>query len=1165
MQLTALSKSRRLRPGLVTKTLLVMKLTSFLLLAICLNVQASTYGQKVTLVLKNAPLEKAFAEIKKQTGYSIFYNYRLLKNAKPVSISVRDANIEEVMKACLRDQSLDFEIDEGSIVITSSPTHLEKPVLSPVPAALTPISGTITDEKGQPLAGASITIRGTSKGMVTDEKGAFTIDAEEGAMIDVSLVGYKSYSFKASAGKSVSVILHLALSDMNDVVVVGYGTQKKENLTGAVGVIKSTVLTDRPTSSPANLLQGLAAGLTVTTQGSYPGAGANIKIRETSTWMGGSSPLFVIDGFVRDASVFATINPADIDNISLLKDAASAAIYGIKGGNGVILVTTKHGVADKTAISYNASYTMNTREITPRRMNAFDAYTFADQAYDQKNIPSTDPSYYSADELAYFKTHSYDWLKDTWQNPWNTSHHLSMSGGSKSTRYYVSGGFLRQQGATSNSFYKYNIQAKLDGQISKRLSYSLNFTSEWDNGSRPFWAYDYGDPNLSNIYNRLLMVTPGRPSFINGLPVANFDNTNTANLAKGAGGYIQPSNNYITPTFQLKYDIPGITGLSAKGTFAYNSYNSYSKNWSNAPYIYYFKTAGANNHIVTDQLDSSLAGGYKILDQAQTAGIGAPTQLSETYIQSSNYQLDLMLNYEHSFGLHNISAFGGYEQSAYQGHWSTTTDNNYSNTSYQQINGGSSSSTDWNVQGDEYQPTGFSSWLGRIDYNYNSKYMLGVTFRADGSYIFPPNKRWGYFPSFSGAWNVAKEDFFQNFTKYLDVAKVRASYGITGTDNTAPWQWQQTYNFNANSGVYLGSGVPPSTTLGSTINPDITWERNHNYDIGLDLSMPKRLFGATFDWWNKRTTDILGSRIASVPSTVGASLPAVNYGIASAQGFELSLSHENTIGQVYYRVAVNWSVSSNKYVKVDQAADVRGYMNLLGQPINGMIEGYQSEGIIRTQADVNKILAANGPNFTLLGNKPQPGMIMYKDLRGPLGTDKPDGLVDYNDYGPISFNGVPRINYGFNFAVGYKGFELSAIFSGLAHYQVMPTNVYYTRPLPGNDNLSVWKNAWTPATAATATMPSAIMNDWQGTSNTEQNSTFWLMNGSLLRLKSLTLNYNLPARLFRNSQIKAARIYFNGDNLYEWNHTKDWDPEMGGDFRTYPVLKGFTFGFNASF
>lgn len=1168
--LTQLSKSMKLNAFLMAmrcpwprKMLLVMKLTTLIMLVALLECSAKVYSQKINLDETNSSLKKVLNQINKQTGYVFFYDSKDVQN-KSVTIHLKDASIDEALKECLKNQSLTYKKVNNNIVLQQIEKAVDNVVTS-LNVSPVKISGQVFDTKNIPLAGVTISVKGSQAIAISDASGKFNIEVPDGnATLVFSFVGYVKKELQVTPGTPMLVKMEADVSGLSEIVVVAYGTQKKENLTGAIGVIKSSALENRPTSSPANLLQGLSPGVTVTTQGSYPGASANIKIRESSTWQGGTDPLYVIDGFVRDATTFSTINPADIDNISILKDAASTAIYGIRGGNGVVLITTKHGVANKTFISYNASYTMNNREITPRRMNAFDAYTFANEAFAQKGLPANDPSYYTPDELDYFKTHSYDWLKDTWRNPWNTSHNLAVSGGSQAARYYISAGYFQQEGATSNSFRKYNLTAKIDGQISERWSYNLNIQSEWNNGSRPFWAYDYGDFNLSNMYNRLLMVNPGRPSFINGLPVGNFDNTNTANLAKGNGGYTKPSGNNITPVFQLKYDIPGITGLSAKGTFAYNTTNNYTKAWRNAPYIYYFQTGGDHNHIVTDKLDLTRSGGYQILDQAQISGIGAPTELQESYSQSSNYQLDLMLNYDRSFGLHNISAFAGYEQSAYRGHYSNIWDDNYSNPNYQQINGGSTNSTDWYIRGDQNQPTGFASYFGRVDYNYASKYLLGFTMRADGSYIFPANKRWGYFPAVSAGWNIANENFFANYTKVLDVLKLRFSYGITGTDNTAPWQWQQTYNFNANSGIYIGSGLPPSTTLGSTINPNITWEKNHNYNLGLDFGMPKRILTGTVDLWYKKTTDILGARVASVPSTVGASLPAVNYGIASARGIELSLSHERHINDFFYRVSGNWSYSANKYLKVDQAASVRGYQNLIGQPINGVIWGYVSDGIIRTQQDVDNILKANGPNFTIFGSKPQPGMLIYKDIRGPLGTDSPDGKIDGNDQQIISKNGVPRVNYGFNFTFGWKGLNLTAVFAGLGRYDIMPTDVYYRRPLPGNDNLTIWKSAWTPQTASSATMPSPIMTDWQGTSNSEVSSTFWLKNGAFLRLKSLIVDYSLPASLLAKIKVKAVKVYFSGENLYQWNHVSDWDPELGGDFRMYPVLRGFTCGLNVT-
>ncbi|TWF45717.1 TonB-linked SusC/RagA family outer membrane protein [Chitinophaga polysaccharea] len=1139
-----------------------MKLTAVLMLFALLQLHAVGFSQSITISAKRITLEKAFHLIEQQTPYSFLWNGKVLNQSQVINLHVKEATLAQVMDLCLKGFNLSYRL-KNNVVMIEKARLPDQTNITGEREKIIEVSGTIYDEHGIPVPGVAVAIKGTSRGILTDNNGHFVLKAKEGDEVIATMIGYKPFSFKAGEGQQLKIQLVPSVSELGEAVVVGYGTQRKENLTGAIGIIKGAALQDRPTSSPANLLQGLIPGLTVVTQGSYPGASSNIKIREASTWAGSTDPLYVIDGFVRDAATFAALNPADVDNISVLKDAASAAIYGIRGGNGVILVTTKQGTAEKTVISYSGSYTVNTRTAVPRLMNAYENYSFVNDALKQQNVPATDPRIYSPDELEYFKTHSYNWLKDTWINPWNTSHNLSVSGGSKVARYYISGGYFRQQGATANNFYKYNLLAKMDGMITARLSYNLTLNGEWDNGSRPYWAYDGGDMNLANMYSRLLMVNPGRPSFINGMPVGNMDNTNTANLALGNGGYTKPNNSRITPSFQLKYDIPGIPGLSAKGIFSYNNTNSYTKSWRQAPYIYYFKTAGAHSHIITDQLDSSIAGGYKVLDQAQSAGIGATTGLSESYAQTSNYQLDLMLNYVHTFGNHNISMTGGYEQAAYKGHHSEVSANNFPNPAYQQMNGGSQNPQDWGIGGDIYQPTAFASWLGRMDYNYRSKYMLGITFRADGSYIFPPNKRWGYFPAVSAAWNIAREGFFSGWAHGVDLLKLRLSYGVTGTDNTGPWQWQQAYNFKANSGQYIGNGLVPAVGMGGSVNPDITWEKNHSYNGGLDIGMENRLLSGSVDVWYKKTTNILGTRNASVPNTVGASLPAVNYGIAAAHGIEISLNHESHIGQLAYRLGVNWAASSNKYIQVDQAANVRDYQNKLGNPINGQITGFICEGIIRTQDDVDRILKEHGSGFTILGNKPRPGMLMYKDLRGPLGVDTPDGKIDDNDKTTLAYNGTPRVNYGVNVGVNWKGFDIAVVFSGLANYQILPAEYFYRRPYPGNNNMLMWKDAWTPETANTATMPSAAMSKSFGVINADQPSDFWLVNGAFLRLKSLVVNYNLPAKWFKNSQIRAARAYFSGENLYQWKHNKDIDPEMT-NWQIYPILKSFTFGVNVT-
>ncbi|MEX6688325.1 TonB-dependent receptor [Danxiaibacter flavus] len=1122
--------------------------------------------KKVTLIVQNQKLETAINMLEEQVGIKFNYSSRVIDINKKVSFSLSNMTLKSLLDGYFKTIGIGYKLVNNHIVLFEENSSDLLDVLHGAVFADN-INGRVVDENGNPVNAASITIKGTTRGTTTNEKGEFTLRAETGDVLEIISLNFtpSSYIVK-SHDKDILITLTAVIGDLADVVVIGYGVQKKEALTGAIGVIKASQLGDRVSASPATLLQGLTPGVNVMQSGGYPGAGAGIKIREVASWNGTTDPLFVIDGIIRDKNVFAALNPADIDNISILKDAASASIYGMQAGNGVVLVTTKRGSSEKTQISYSGSYTFNKPTVIPGRMSAYDNFAFHNSILSQRNIPQTDPQYYTPDELEYFKTHSYDWLANTWQTPNNTNHLLSVSGGSKAIRYYVSGGYLSQNGATSNSYNKYNLIAKLDGQINSSLSFMLDLNASWDNGSRPYWPADGGALNLGNTYNRILMVIPSRPDFINGLPVGNLDNTNVANLAKGAGGYIRPANNYLSPTFQLKYNIPGIKGLSAKGVFAYNTYNGYSRTFANAPYIYYFKTAGEHKHIITDQLDSSRAGGYKVLDGAVVAGTGAPQQLSETWQKNSNYQLDLMLNYARAFGKHNISGFIGYEQLSGKGQIISGRAAYYNNIDYQQIDGGSTSSVNRYVSGNQQNLNGQASYFGRLDYNYDGRYMIGVTFRADGSYIFPPDKRWGYFPAASAAWNISNESFFQAYKKTIDYLKLRVSYGLTGSNNTNPWQWQQAYNFKASSGAYIGNSMTPGISLGGTTNPNITWEKNYNTNVGIDIALPDRLVSATVEYWYKKTTDILGARNASVPATVGATLPAVNYGQASAKGWEINVNHEKQFDDFFYKAGINWSTSSNKYLLVDQPTSVRSLDNKIGNPVNGLITGYVSEGIIRTQAQADAILAKT-PGFTTFGYKPQPGMLLYKDIRGPYGKDTPDGIIDANDQIPISYNSVPRINYGFNITAGWKNIQVTAIFAGMAKYDIMPVQTFARDPytLQGYNTLSMWKDAWTPQTAETATLPSAAMNDVSGMSNAEVQSTFWLTNGAFLRFKTLLINYNLPAKWFKNTQLQSARFYFNAENLFCWNHTGYYDPELGGDFRLYPLMKNFTFGANINF
>lgn len=1115
----------------------------------------------VSLTGKQIPMKDAMNEIEKQTGYLFVYDSSVLELNRKISVDMKKARIEQVLTELLKGSHLKYVIENRNIMLMGKDTDL---AVSATGQDGILINGKIVDSKGQPVVGVSIAEQGKPNAQRSDDTGHYRIKASPNAILVFSYLGYKTIYRPIDGKNKIDVTFDSDVKDLEEVVVVGYGTVKKENLTGSVATVKSAVLADRVTASAATLLQGVTPGVTVLQSSSSPGGGASIKIREASTWQTSNvDPLIVIDGIQKSTRDFALLNPADIDNISVLKDAASSAIYGIKAGNGVILVTTKNGVAGKPRISYGAAFSTRKPTMFPEYMNAYDLASIVNETYRVKGYDSSNPAWYTDDELDYFKTHSYqnEWKDAVWMNnPTDQVHNLSVGGGSGDYRYYVSGSYLKQNGATNNHYDKYTMLAKMEGKVFEGLDFSLNMNAAWDKKDRPYWAYGNED-NLRGLIARAMgSAGPFRPPFINGLPTGNMDNTNMASLARGDGGTVLADGNTFNPTFELRYKFPTITGLTAKARGSYYMENTHDRTLALAPYIYYFKTKGEHNHIIGDEFD------YKIIDAAQTAGAGSSQRLVTKYGRRNFFQLNGQLEYNRSFGLHQLSALAGYEYIRSKGDYMQTTVDGFPNLGNTEIDGSLGREDEkkrW-VEGTRNNLWAQSSFISRVDYNYDQRYLLGVTFRADGSYKFPPKQRWGYFPSVSAAWNISRESFFETYADKINLLKLRASWGITGSDNTDPWQWQQNYNYASSSGMIFNGMVVPSTSLGGTINPNITWEKNRNIGAGIDLGLFNNLITLTVDYWTKRTTDILGKREASVPDEVGANLPAMNYGIVSANGWEFQLGHQQTIGDWHYRIAGNISFSNNKIVQMDQAAAIRDYENKLGKPVNGDFFGFVSEGIIRTQGDVDRILQEHGKDFTIFGVKPQPGMLMYKDLRGPAGVDSPDGKIDDYDKQFIGWNGIPRLNYGLSLGLDWKQFDLSAIIAGFGRYQGYARGNWFL-PNGNYGNQTYWKDMWTIDNPNGKLPSGAWQGDVMGVNNVNQNSTFWLQNRSFARLKNVTLGYNF--KVDKLKPVSALRVFVSGENLFEWV-AGDWkrysDPELG-DGGAYPILRSFTAGVNVSF
>ncbi len=1148
------------------KTIRVMKLTFGLILFTMLTATAvNSYSQthSISLKLKNANILDVFKEIERTSDFGFFFKSEELNLEKRQSINFKGATIDDIMKKVL-DEQYSYRILDKNIVVTKGRLDVVTQQKGKK------VTGKITDKGGNPLPGVSVVVKGSTTGVITDASGNYSIsNIPENAILQFSFIGMRSQEVVVTGRSTIDITLTENIVGLDEVVVVGYGVQKRENLASSISTIKPGILNDKPTASAANLLQGTAAGVLVSLNGGYPGAGASIKIRETGSWTGGSTPLYVIDGVQRSSADFAALNPTDIDNISILKDAGSAAIYGIQAANGVILVTTKTGKGMAPSLQYSFNYSMQTPTVIPQLMNAYQSVLTYNKMYDQLGISSSDSRYYSPDEIEYFKTHSFSKYDAAWNNPLLANHNLSMNGSmGNHTDYRISFGYLDQTGATKNSYDKYTTLMSVDSRISKDLELTAAVGLTWDKSTFPY-CRSSTDPSMSSFFYDAYRANKTIPATINGLPTAQWHTAyNPTAILEGLGGNVKNTTTRIDPRISLTYKIPGIEGLSVKGSFSYHNYYYHLKRFGQSYNMYYFKTTGAHNHILTNVIDSTKGTNGAV--KAQTSTFGTyDEQLYEQYQTQSSYQGNLSLNYARRFGKHDLSAFVAYEESKSKGYYSSLWSNGFPNRDYQEFDGTTGSGDNRGVGGSTQNLNGYASYIGRLDYNYDSKYIFGFTMRVDGTYIFPPDKRWGYFPSFSGAWNIAKESFLEPYKKYLDVVKLRASYGVTGSSNTSAWQWQESYN-QGSSGALLGGTLQPSVSMGGSINPNVTWEKNYVTNLGLDLAMPNRLASLTVDAWYKKTTDILGSRSASVPSTVGASLPAVNYGEGSAQGLDVTVGHANKIGDLNYSLQFNLGYSSNKYLKVDQAANVRPYEDRIGTPMNGGIWGLHCEGIIRTQADVDKILAEHGANFTIFGRKPEPGMLMYSDVRGAPGTDKADGKIDGYDMDWLTWNATPRINYGFNITMDWKGFDLSVQFSGVTKYKIYTGNGAgpgwdgQTSEAPTTD----WLDMWTPENT-NASLPSAVNEQWAGKgSNIDYTSDFWIKDGSYLRLSSLVIGYTLPSKLFKHiPTFKGLRVYCSGTNLFYLTKSgtaKYYDPE-NISIQTYPITKTFTFGVSANF
>jgi len=1113
--------------GVPLKLLRIMNLLAIFLLAACLQVSAAAYSQKVAISGRHLSMGEVLRTVEKQTGLQSIFDPALIKQVPPITLHVSGYDLTDLLNLCLRDQPITYEIRYNTIVFKRKGSPSAEPQ-APLPPE---IHGRVLNEKGEPLAAASVTIKGKRKVVATDDNGEFTIRADSNDVLIISLVGYGAQQVRAGNGSMLSIRLTPVIAEEQAMIVVGYGAQQQAKITGAVTTVSGDEL--RKTFVPNNTsgLAGKVPGLISLQQSGHPGSGATISIRGVSS-INDAPALFVVDGTIRNYTNFDELDPNDIESISILKDAGAAAVYGVRSTNGVIVVTTKRGKLGKPIFSMNSNVSFDKPTQYPKVFDAWQYATYQKAAAENLGLTPL----YSDPQIAEFKSGqlpSTNWQKVAYGDHATTNmNNLNVSGGSDAVKYFFSFGYMDQSGIYPNVRYnRYNFRTNLDVKVNKTLTATVGLEGKVSDMSNPSLVnnsnpsspnqpgdFDYA---LWSLANNNLPTVPAYYS--DGLPRYDISFSEHAGAMSKESGYNKTNDNLFVGSLGLAQQIPFVKGLTAKSNIQVWREYTYQKVWNLAYNTYVEDSTGAVADVKT---------------------LNGPISLFEQMAPANSYTLDLSLDYARVFGQHSFKGLLLYEQ--YQAEYNTlnASRTDYPFTSVDQLFAGGNDSTRTNY-GTASQD-GRLSVVGRLDYDYASKYLFEASFRDDASYRFAPNKRWGLFPSFSAGWIISREDFMARFHD-LDFLKLRGSWGILGNDLTGGFQWKDSYQLSS-SPYFLAPGTTPVQYLSpsNVPNPNLTWESTATTNIGIDASFFQRLLGFQLDFFQKNTYNVYYQRNNQYPGVYGATLPAENYGKVDTRGWELKVTHERRIGDFRYSVDANVSFSRNKVVQIDFAPNVAPWTNPIGKPIN-YTTGFVSTGLIRSDKAASAI-----PFF---GIQPAAGDIGYADLNH-------DGVIDQRDSAVLSWHtNTPEIMYGFNFNAAWKGISFNIFFQGAANRNVLLSDYTRNGLLNGN-SYAYFMDFWSPSNPG-AKYPRA----WIGRSqNNDVSSSFCLKNADFLRLKNVQLAYELPRRLVQGWKVSSIRLYISGTNLAVFSPIKDFDPEYpGGSGFYYPQNKSMVIGANVSF
>jgi len=1105
------------------KFFLTMRLTAFFILATALQVSAKSYSQeKVSVNFENTRLDRALKEVEKISSFHFVYSDLILKDKIKVTLHAKDIMVEDLVKKLLENTGLTFSVMDNNLVVIKQAISLNDII----------VNGKITDSKGKPLQGVSVKIVGKNIGTTTDANGVFSLNVSGNDKLEISFVGYETQIIKVDSRKEINVVMEESVSQLNEVVVIGYGTTTKKDITSSVATVDMAKVSEIASPSINDELGGRMPGVFVTFNGGGPGQQAQIFVRGGNG--GNNPPLFVIDGFIRSESDYLNLNPNDVQSLVVLKDAEATAVYGSQGGNGVVIVTTKQGKVGKPTFNYTFNQIWTQPTNLPNVLGSYAKASATNQAY--QNLGLTPP--YADSVLQYYKDQSepYIYPNTNWRKlvlnnfAHEERHDFSLSGGNDAIRYY--GGL---------SYYHQGSIIKTPNNYNNRVTYRLNIESNLKkiglkiNAGIDGYVNTNVQPNSVDggyfgIFSHIVDASPmGVAVNQYGLPYIGAGVDNPLVEISSQAGYSKAVNSTINGILDLDWSVPFVKGLQLEGKSDYTMSNSMDKSW--------------------DQTGPEYALG------STTPVYSSLPNLSETDGSGNNWDLQSIIHYNRSFGKNRVDFTGVYERitggtqslSASRQSFIIPIDQFFAGPTVNQVGTGAES-----VSASE-------GYVGRLQYNYEEKYFLEGSLRYDGSYLFPPDKRFGLFYGLSGGWIPTEEKFLQ-FLKddhILDYLKIRGSYGIVGnTNGVSPYAYLSTYNIVSNA--YVVGGQPQSgLSENGLASSAFTWYSNKSSNIGLDFTTLENRLSGSLDYYYYVTSGFVISDTAYAV-TLGQNLPVTNSNASQrTAGYEFGLNWSDHVGSVKYRVGITYSYYNSLY-PLYPGENTTAISNPYSKQ-SGVLQDYYTTGYVANGLYSSNASVLNGP--LLAGtNNVAGGDIQYKDING-------DGQINSNDIVRIGSSNFPHANYGLTLGMQYKGWSLDANLMGTGNREVTLGSI-----LQGNSpqNILVYPfqlDYWSPSNPKSL-FPRQLPSSAYNGNNNNQTSTYWLINARYIRLKSLNLSYDLKRLNFLHEvPFTQFRVFATGRNLFTISKTMKYyiDPESDPSGWGYSVQRTFALGCNIGF